>query len=415
MARFEAFGSISAAVRQPNFAWYLSGSTVSLIGSWSQRVAMGWLTWELTHSGIWLGIIAFADLFPAVVFTPIAGVIADRVDRRQMSLISQVLAMTQALALTVLSWTGLINIWLLLALALYLGIVMAFNTAARLSMVPNLLARSFVPSALALDSATYNMARFMGPAVAGAMIVRYGVAAAFALNCVTFAVFIFALSRARMIRDEGHKTAQVSILSQSLDGIRHVIRHPGLGPILLLLVSVAVGLRGFMELLPAFADVIFRRGAEGFAQMTASAGVGAFVSAVWLALRGRAQGMTTIVVGGMAVGCVAILPFALTQIFWLALVGAFLVGAATSVCSIGTQTLMQNVVDGAMRGRVMSLYGVVNRGSPALGALVLGAGSELFGLQEVTLAGGAMALLVLIWVLRRRRSMRAALETPPAA
>ena len=149
MARIGNLQNITAALKQRNFAWYIGGGTISLFGMWAQRLTIGWLTWELTGSGFWLGLMAFADLFPTVLLTPIAGVVADRVDRRIMSIITQSLGLLQALTLAVLTFLDLIDEWSLLLLTFFIGVVWAFNTAARLTMVPNLLELEHVPSAIA--------------------------------------------------------------------------------------------------------------------------------------------------------------------------------------------------------------------------------------------------------------------------
>lgn len=415
MARF-AFASIGAALKQRNFAWYLSGSTIALTGMWAQRVAIGWLAWELTHSGTWLGLVSFADLFPTVVFTPIAGVIADRVDRRRMSILALSLAMMQAFTLAALTWFKLIEIWSLLALVAFAGIVFAFNAAARLAMVPNLVERQYVPSALALDSATYNMARFAGPMVAGVTIAAWGVETTFLLNSLTFTVFIYALARARMVRSEIATRGRSSdgMIRQLTAGARYAAGHPGIGPILILLIASSIGIRGFMELLPGLADEVFHRGAVGLAQLNAAAGVGAFITTFWLAQRGHVRGITGAVIFGLLVSGLAVLAFSSTDIFVIGMTATLVAGASSALCATGTQTLMQTVVAGPMRGRVMSLYAMFNRGAPAIGALMMGSASGFVGFRTALLGGAALALGVLVWVLGRRRRMTRALETEPS-
>ena len=152
MARTAYFSSFAELWRQPNFSWYMGGQTIALIGMWAQKIAIGWLAWELTRSNFWLGAIAFADLFPTVLITPFAGVIADRVDRLNMSRLCQTLAGIHACLLATLTFSGLIEIWSLFALTLVLGIVLAFSTAARLALVPNLMEAEYVPAAIAIDS-----------------------------------------------------------------------------------------------------------------------------------------------------------------------------------------------------------------------------------------------------------------------
>ena len=410
MAGLTDFSSVAAALRQRNFGIYMAGASVGLVGLWVQRVAIGWLTWQLTHSGTWLGIIAFADLFPTMLITPIAGALADRLDRRMMSLISQALAMVQAFALALLTFTGLIDIWSLLALTLFLGIVYAFNTAARLALVPNLLEPRYLPSAIAIDSAMFNIARFLGPAIAGAIIVAWGVAPAFLFNALSFVCFLVALFRIRVIRQETSGKPTGGLVSQALDGVRYARGHPGIGPMLILILAMAVGVKPFLELLPGFADAVFGRGAQGLAHLTAVAGLGAFTSALWLAQRGTAVGLTVAAMSGLVLGGGAILAFTATDNYVIGLVAAYFAGASVALSGTGTQTLMQNVVDGAMRGRVMSLYGMIYRGAPAFGALIMGSASEVVGLQVSVAGGGLLCLLVSVWMFRHRAAMIPVLE-----
>jgi MFS family permease len=410
MAGLTDFSSVADALRQRNFGIYMAGSSVGLLGLWVQRLAIGWLTWQLTHSGTWLGIIAFADLFPTMLITPFAGALADRLDRRLMSLVSQALAMVQAFALAILTFMGLIDIWSLLALTLFLGIVYAFNTAARLALVPNLLEPRYVPSAIAIDSAVFNLARFLGPAIAGAIIVNWGVGPAFLFNALTFVCFLAALYHIRMIRHEtgGKKTG--GIVSQTLEGFRYARNHPGIGPMLVVIFAMAVGVKPFLELLPGFADAVFDRGAQGLAYLTAVAGLGAFTSALWMAQRGTAVGLTKVVIYGLLLGGIAIFLFTGTDNYAIGLTGAYFAGASVALAGTGTQTLMQNVVDGAMRGRVMSLYGMIYRGAPAFGALLMGSASEFIGLQASVAFGGVLCILVSVWMFRHRATMTPALE-----
>lgn len=410
MAKLIDFSSIARALGQRNYRIYTSGAAVSFVGLWVQRIAVGWLTWKLTRSGTWLGLIAFADLFPTVVLTPIAGVIADRVDRRNMLMITESLAMVQAGLLSGLTIAGLIDIWTLFGLTMFLGVVTSFGTAARLSLIPDLVPREHLSSAIAINSAVFNVAQFLGPAVGGVIIVAYGVGPAFAFNAATFVAFLTALSRVRGLATETAGKSEVGVIGQVVEACRYARAHPGIGPMLLVLIATALGLKAYIELLPGFADEVFGRGAEALAQFTAATGLGALVTALWLAKRGVVVGLTLITLSSVLVGGVTVLVFTASDIFWLALPCTFVAGAAMAVTGTGMQTLMQNTVAGAMRGRVMSLYSVIFRGGPALGALIMGALSETIGLRLSVAGGGVLCLLVWFWAIRRERATARALE-----
>jgi MFS family permease len=409
MARFTYFQNFTELWRQSNFAWYMGGQTVALVGMWSQRIAIGWLTWELTASNFWLGAIAFADLFPTIVITPFAGVIADRVNRLNMGRLCQALASVHALVLWALTFTGLIEIWSLLFLTLILGVIMAFSTAARLAMVPNLMEAHHVPVAVGIDSAIYNMARVVGPMIAAATINLIGTGATFLFNAICFGVFVYCLVRVRLLRSESLGRGG-NVFAQTFEGIRYAARHPGIGPALILLAATALGVKPFLELLPGLADGVFRAGVEGFASFAAIAGAGAIVSGMWVALRGRTQGTTRFAFGAMLIGTAGIFMVSATEIYWVGLAGTFLAGGAITLAGTSTQILMQNSVEGAARGRVMSLYGMVHRGAPALGAVVIGAAAELIGLQAAMMGGGALTGIVFLVMLRRYGTMASALE-----
>lgn len=408
------FGAIGGVLRQRNYALYTLGSSVSLLGLWVHRVAIGWLTWDLTGSAVWVGAVAFADLFPSVLLTPVGGVIVDWVDRRKITLVSQAIAMVQALLIGVLVATGLVTVWWLLGLTLVVGAVWAFNGAARLAMIPNLVEREHLPAAIALNSAIFNAARFVGPALAGGIIAFWGVSQAFFFNAASFVAFIWALTVIRELRQEVRGRTPGSILDKYAEGLAYAWRHPGIGPMLLLLVVLALCVKPMLELLPAIADGVFGRGAVGLAQMTAAAGLGAVCMSVFLATRATTNGLTRLTMSSLLIGGVSVLALAATSSFVLALAATFVLGAATTLAGTGTQTLMQSAVDGAVRGRVMSLYILIFRGGPAVGALAVGAAFEWIGMSVGLMVGAAIGLACWLWGLRRTRRIAGALEAAAA-
>jgi MFS family permease len=401
-------------MQQRNYALYTFGSSVSLLGLWVHRVAIGWLTWELTGSSTWVGLIAFADLIPSVVLTPISGVVVDWFDRRRITLISQAIAMVQALLIGVLVVTGAVNQWWLFGLSLLVGAVWSFNGSARLAMLPNLVEREHMPAAIAVNSAIFNVARFVGPALAGAIIALGGVAHAFFFNAATFVAFIWALCVIRELRHEGRGRVPGSILRQYAEGIRYACRHEGIGPMILLLTILALGVKPVLDLLPVIADGVFGRGATGLAHMTASGGLGALFAAVFLARRATTIGLTAVVLTAVLVGALSVVAMSVFAFYPVALACVFLLGAATTLAGTGTQTLMQSAVDGAVRGRVMSLYLVIFRGGPAVGALALGAAFDWVGVPAALIAGALAAIAGWLWSVRRVRRISGVFEAPAA-
>lgn len=414
MARFGNLDSITAALKQRNFAWYISGGSIALFGIWAQRLAIGQLTWDLTHDPAMIGLMAFADLFPTVILTPLAGVVADRVDRRVMSIITQTLGMLQAFALAALMFLGMVNVYVLLGLTFFIGVVWAFNTAARLSMVPNLMEPEHVSSAIALDSAVFNLARFVGPPIAAFLYVAIGPQWLFFFNGMTFAIFVFTLFKCRLLRDERGLAGSGNVLAQAVEGIRYAARHPGIGPILIVVIAIALGVKPVLELFPAVNGAVYKMDPTGLGWMMSVSAVGAILGSIWLAQRGTAVGLTRYLMGNLIFAAVSLFGFCATDSYVLGLIGVFFIGIAVVIGGTGTQALMQNAVDGAMRGRVMSLYGMIYRGVPALGALAFGWSAKLIGLQVAIASGGIVCIGVFIWMLSRHKAVTQALEGAPS-
>jgi predicted MFS family arabinose efflux permease len=413
MSALAGLRSIPRALGHRDFGIYVAGNSISLIGTWMQRIGVGWLAWELSHSGAVLGLVAFADLFPGVLIGPFGGALADRADRLRVIKIAQALIMLQAFALFVLTANGAITVPLLIALVLFQGVVIGFNQPARLALIPNLVPRSELATAVAINSIVFNAARFIGPALAGIAIVALDVSAVFALNALSFVAFLVALSRLR-IRSSAAPTSRRSMLGAIAEGLGYALRHPGIGPLLLLQAALAVCARPFVELLPGFAAEVFGRGAPGLAALSSTIGIGAIAGGLWLAQRAAQTGLAEIVLGSSVLVALTTLAFAVCPWFWPALACAALAGVAMVVAGAGTQTVLQTAVAEDMRGRALSLFGLIFRGGPALGALVMGAASEALGLQA-PLAAGALVGLVAAGLLWRRRAAIGRSLTAPAA
>lgn len=415
MLTSSGFGGVAATFQHRNFRIYITGNAISLVGTWMQRIAVGWLTWELTQSGFWLGLVSCADLLPAVFFGPFGGVLADRFNRRRIMMTTQTVALLQAIALFALTVAGVITVELLALLVLVNGIVIGFNQPARLALMPSLVPRQDLSTAIAINSIAFNLARFIGPAVAGLLIVSIGVAGAFAANAISFLAFLIALSRLRLAgeTDGGAGRGRASVFEQLAEGIAYTVRHPGIGPMLLLLAMVSLGVRPFVELMPGFAAQVFGRGADGLAMLSAAVGVGAVITGIWLARRGGG-GLTRLVLLNALFVSLAIIAFAATDNFWFAMLAVTLAGMAMVATGVSMQTLMQMSIDGAMRGRVLSLYGIIFIGGPAAGALIMGALSEAVGLRLPLAAGAGLAILIWLWTWRKRHAIAAALEDSDA-
>ena len=410
MAGKISFDGVTRALRNRNYSIYIFCNTAAMIGEWIQRVGIGWLTWELTESTTWLGIIACADMVVTMVVSPLAGAYADRSDRLRFMQWTVGFSALQPLVLSVLFFLGFLNIWVLVVLAFYNGVLGAFNQAGRLAIVPYLVDRADLSPAVALSSITYNISRFVGPAVAGSLIVWAGVGSTFLINLVFFVLFTISLFFITLNDAESPRHSGRHILSDTVEGIRYTMRHPGIGPVMFLLVVGSLGQRPFIELLPGYADLVFGRGPEAFGWMVSMIGMGALFGAVYLALRPNLRGLTTVAVNMVLIGAVTLIIFSMLDNFHLAMACLLVIGASLSVSATGVMTLVQSAVASHMRGRVLSLYGMIFRGGPAVGALAMGYAAERIGLHIPIAVGAVFCIALWAWVMRNLSHTAAILE-----
>jgi MFS family permease len=406
------FGNVVRAFAIPNYRVFSIGNFLSQIGYWIQRVAQAWLTWQLTHSGTWLGLVAAADLIPNVVVSPFAGALADRVDRVRVIRLTQIVAIVQAWTLAILTFTDTITIEELFLLIVGLGFINAFNQPARLALIPSLVDAATLPSAVAINSLMFNIARFIGPAVAGVIIAEYSASFAFVINACTYVVFSMALARVKLPPERLAPRRQ--FLRQSLEGYIYAVRHPGIGQILVLFSVTTVGIRGFNEMFPGFADVVFHRGAQALAWLTATMGLGAIVGGIRMIRRSRVEGLTSLAINHTCIMSVAVLLFGVSPSYGMALVAVFFAGLAMTTSGISAQTLVQSAVDPVMRGRVMAFYGMVFRAGPALGALIAGWFAERVGFHMPVIVGAVLCIVAWAWARLRLDRIERALEFPAA-
>jgi MFS family permease len=397
--------NIVRVLSHPNFGIYTAGNAVSLTGTWMQRIVTGWLIWDLTQSATWLGLIAFADLFPTVLLGPIGGAFVDRWDRLRVTKITQFLAMLQATILFMLTATGHITPMLLLLLTAFLGIVAAFNQPARLALTPALVPPSDLTSAVAINSLVFNVARFIGPAAAGVIIASVGVPIAYAVNACTFLAFLFALSRVRLDPTAPPTEAPAGLFRDLAAGLRYTTSHVGIASVLVLMIAVGLGARPLVELLPGFAAQVFDSGATGLAILTSAIGFGAILAGIWLGGRGDQSGLTRILMLMSLLLALSSALFAATEKLWAGAAVLVVAGFGMAATGIAAQTLIQISVAGAMRGRVLGIYSLLFRGGPAVGALMMGAAADYVGLRLPIVAGSVAILLIVLWAKLRERRM----------
>jgi len=394
-----------------SFPIYIAGNTVSLLGLWVYRVALGWFAWQLSKSELWVGIVAFTQFAPAVVFGPVFGVLADRFDRRAASMLINSLSVVNMFVLVLLTNLGYIDIRVLALLALMQGILDGAHAPVRMSIVPNLVNREQLQGAIAWTSIAFNLSRFVGPAIAGFVIAVSGVATAFLINGVSYLAYIAAMAVLRL-NPSSSKTERKHPWAELVDGARYAFTHQTIRGLLLLAAMGSVFGRGALEMLPAFADAVYARGAGGLAMMTSAIGGGAVITGLALSRFTGWLSMRTIRYAVFIAGLLAVL-LGTTDVFRVAVGIVAFMGVTLSLSGVGSQILIQSLVDDELRGRVSSFWGMIAFGGTSFGSLVIGAAAKLWGLQPTVATTGVLCSLLAIgsgWLARPRRD--GAPETP---
>jgi MFS family permease len=369
-----------------------------------QKAAVGWLVWQLTHSAAWVGSLAMADVITAVWVGPLAGAVTDRSSPFRMILITQSLLTVHALCLGALVSSHTINVWLLFALSLLESTAQGFNQPVRMTIIGMIAGRERLPQAIASNSIANNLARSIGPAIAGIVMVKSAGSAVYLVNAISYGAMIGAILYLRPWTDRTTSIKGPALLSDIRDGFSYVRRHPQISVLIALALSFSLLARPFTELLPAIAGDIFKGGPQTLSTLMSVQGLGALVGAGFL-LKGRNRQMVaTTFIAGLAVS-LCLLAFTGAQDFKLALVALGLAGAFHVACNIGMQSIAQSYSDDAYKGRVLALYGLIFRAGPSLGAFVIGILSQWVGLRWLLADAAALsAIFVVIISLSARRA-----------
>ncbi len=403
-------GGIGRAFSHRNFAVYTTGATVSLVGTWLQKAAVGWLAWELTHDPAMVGIVVSADLVPTVLISPFAGVIADRQRDLRLLALLQVICLLQAGLLAALAFAGHVTVALLIVFTAALGVVNGINQPLRQSLVNRLVPPADIAPAVAMNAVIFNVARIIGPSIAGFVIHHYGASYAFLINAATFVVALTSIAMVRLPRLERSSLRAAPMAAEIAAGYRYVWRHRGIGSLLVVGMSSALLLRPVLEMLPAFVGQVFRGNAEDLGFLMTVTGLGAMGSALSIAWRGITHGLVRLVTLSILTGSGAVVLFALSEALWVGAIAVALLGMSIAMRGAGSQALIQSAVDPAMRGRVMSLYTMMFNVGPAAGSLIIGFAASWVGLRVPLYAAAAVNLLVWIWFAARQRTLVPALE-----
>lgn len=371
-----------------------------------QKVAVSWVTWELTESTIWLAAIALLDIIPNVILMPTAGALADRFDRHKILLVACTLLLLQAVLLATVAWTDMLTIWTLAALVLAHGIFISFLVPAMYGTIPRFVARATVPSAIAVTSAYTQLAVFVGPALAGWIIIGYGTTAAFIVNAIGYLLLIIAFLLLKTPSDYIHpKPSSQSFLGDMRSGFTYIFAHKTIGSLLIVLFFADVVLMGFYHMLPAYSADVLGKGVEGLSAILAVIGLGTTCAALWLAHGGGSAVRINRVLWAFFVALITLAALVQTSNLYIAALIAIALGFAAETGHTGTMTIIQLAVTENQRGRVMGTLFMISQLAAGVGAYLIGATAVGAGIQLPVTLGVVIGLCIWVAIFLRRKHL----------
>jgi len=385
------------AFRHRNYRLFFTGQAISLAGTWMQQVAQAWLVLQLTHDPLWLGVVAAAQFIPVMILGLFAGVLADTLPKRQTLIATQILKMGLSVILAIIAFTGFASIAVIILLALIIGVVNAVDMPVRQAFAVEMVGREDIGNAVALNSAMFNGARVVGPAIAGLTIGAFGVAAAFAIDAVSFLAVIIGL--AAMRESELRSPAMIArpeslsgVMIQLREGLHYVRTNPVVLMAMLVVGLVATVGMNFSVIIPPYAQDVLHSDASGYGFLMAASGVGSLVAALWLAFGGTTR-PRWIAYGAILLGFGEI-GLGFSNAFALSLLLMTAVGFGGILMAATANTTIQLAVPDGLRGRVMSVYTTIFAGSTPIGGPVMGGLASAFGVAVSLAIGGVLAVIV---------------------
>ena len=382
------------ALRSRNYRLFFFGQVVSLVGTWITTTATNWLIYRLTGSALMLGTVGFAGQFPAFLFGPVAGIFVDRWDRHRILVVTQTLSMLQSFALAALVLSGHITIEWILVLSVFQGLVNSFDMPARQSFLLTMIEhKEDLPNAIALNSSMVNLARLIGPSVAGVVIALTGEGWCFLIDGISYLGVIGGLLMMRIVRRESAPAKRGSALRQFTEGFKYAFGFRPIRSIMLLLALVSLVGVPYSVLMPVFAKTVFQGGPRTLGLLMTSSGSGALLGALWLAQRKSVIGLGRVIpIAGSMFG-LGLIAFSFTHVLWLAIPCLVVAGFGFVVQMAASNTVIQTIVDDEKRGRVMSFYMMAFLGTAPFGSLMAGWLSSRIGAAETLLLGGSCCIV----------------------
>jgi len=405
-----SFRKTFSALQHRNFRLFFFGQLISFTGTWMTTTAQGWLVYQLTGSKALLGVVAAAASAPMLFFATWGGWVADRYPKRSVIVVTQTSSMILSLAMAALVWSGFVQPWHIIVLAVLGGITMAFDMPARQSFVIEMTSREDLMNAISLNSSAFNCARIVGPSIAGLLMAKVGIAACFLIDGLSFIAVIAGLLRMRLPKKEPRIESDSGPLGQALEGFRYVWAHPRVLTILSLFTVVGIFGWSYSVLMPAFARDVLHLGAHGYGMLLAGSGVGALAAALTVASAGHILPTRIMALGGVGIFSAALALFAFNKNLYLATILLAIVGFGVVLYFSTSNTVLQSIVPDEMRGRVMGIWTLIFGGMIPLGSLQAGLMADVLGTPATMAIGAlicALAALVTLNVIRKREAQLA--------
>ncbi len=384
----EGLRPIVRSFESRNFRLFFAGQGISLVGTWITQVASIWLVYRLTHSALLLGLVGFASQVPSFFMSPFAGLFVDRWNKHRILVITQVLSMLQSLALAGLALSGVINIYHILVLSVFQGLVNAFDVPARQSFVMEMVEKKeHLGNAIALNSSLFNGARLIGPAIAGLLLAAVGEGICFLIDGFSYIAVICSLL-AMQLKPRKIAPPNARPLQQLKEGFIYAFGFPPIRAILLLLALVSFVAMPYTILVPVFVTDILGGNSETLGFLMAGSGLGAFAGAIYLSSRQTVRGLGKIIAFAPIILGVGLIAFSLSRNFWLSFLMMPVIGCGMILQVASSNTLLQTIVEDDKRGRVMSLFTMSFMGTVPLGNLLAGALAHYIGAPNTLILGG---------------------------
>ncbi|MCK9220745.1 MAG: MFS transporter [Bacteroidales bacterium] len=403
---FRTIGSIFSSLRSRNYRLYFTGQGISLIGTWMQNIALSWLIYRITGSVFLLGLIGFTSQIPTFILAPFSGVLTDRFNRLRIMIITQVCFMIQAGIMAFLVLFNLIDVWHIIVLSIVFGIISAFDAPARQSLVIDLIDKpENLGNAIALNSAIFNAARLVGPAVAGIIIAVVGEGICFSLNALSFIAVLAALLQIKITRKQvPPKTTNFK--KSFFEGFHYTFQSMPIRTLILMLATLSLVGLPFIVLLPAYAKDILLGGSDTLGFLMSALGAGALTGALYMATRKTVLGLSKIIAVNTILLGLAIVLASFSDKLCFSLIIFFFGGLSMVLFLSSVNTMLQSITDEDKRGRVMSFYAMALMGTSPIGNLLAGTIASGIGISHTFLIGGTVTVLIGIWFAINRKSMR---------